>query len=89
MTEDKFATETQIATIRARRVDDTARAMMAQGVTLTHKQADDLGDEATDWIAARLGLRVTETDRGVECTPAPATRKIVVKFGKRPFEVVS
>lgn len=62
------ATETQIATIRARRVDDTARAMMAEGVMLTHEQADDLGDEAMGWITRRLGLRVTETDRGVECT---------------------
>ena len=62
------ATEIQIATIRARRVDDTARAMMASGVTLTHDQADDLGDEAMSWLTSRLGLRVTETDRGVECT---------------------
>lgn len=62
------ATETQIATIRARRVDDTARAMMTAGVMLTHEQADDLGDECLDWLRSRLGLRVAETDRGVECT---------------------
>ena len=30
------ATETHLATIRARRIDATARAMMAEGVTLTH-----------------------------------------------------
>lgn len=65
-----IATETQIATIRARRVDDTARAMMVGGVTLTHEQADDLGDEAIGWLRSRLGLTVRETDRGVECVPA-------------------
>jgi hypothetical protein len=61
------ATEIQIATIRARRVDDTARAMMADGVTLTHEQADDLGDETMSWLSSRLGLTVRETDSGVEC----------------------
>lgn len=68
----KGATESQIAAIRARRVDDTARAMMAEGVTLTHEQADDLGDEAMGWLSSRLGLTVTETDSGVECTPQAA-----------------
>ena len=67
------ATEAQLATIRARRVDATARAMMVDGVTLTHAQAAELGDECLDWIADRLGLSVIETDIGVECTPyAPA-----------------
>ena len=64
------ATETQLATIRARRIDATARAMMAEGVTLSHDQADELGDESLGWIAGRLGLRVVETDVGVECSPA-------------------
>jgi hypothetical protein len=64
------ATETHLATIRARRIDDTARAMMTEGLTLTYEQADELGDEATDWIEQRLGLSVAETDLRVECSPA-------------------
>jgi hypothetical protein len=63
------ATSQQLDTIRARAVNDEARAMMARGVTLTHEQADDLGEEALGWIGGRLGLNVRETDRGVECTP--------------------
>lgn len=67
------ATETQLATIRARRFDAAARAMMASGVTLTHAQADELGDDGLAWIADRLELSVIETADGVECTPcAPA-----------------
>ena len=61
------ATEEQIATIRARRIDAVARAMMTGGVTLTHEQADDLGEDGVDWLKTRLGLTVRETDRGVEC----------------------
>lgn len=67
------ATDTQLATIRARRIDDNARAMMVDGVTLTHAQAAELGDDGLAWIADRLGLSVVETDIGVECSPyAPA-----------------
>ena len=60
------ATAAQIATIRARRVDAIARDMMSTGVTLTHEQADELGDEAMGWLSSRLGLTVRETDSGVE-----------------------
>jgi hypothetical protein len=63
------ATAAQIDTIRARRVDATARAMMTDGVTLTHEQADDLGDEAMVWLRTRLGLSVETTDAGVVATP--------------------
>lgn len=63
------ATEAQIATIRARRVDDVARAMMVDGVVLSHDQADELGAEALGWIGSRLKLRVIETQVGVECMP--------------------
>jgi hypothetical protein len=67
------ATETHLATIRARRIDDTARAMLREGVTLTHEQADELGDDGLAWIASRLGLSVVETDLRVECSPAAPT----------------
>lgn len=64
-----YATPAQLSTIRDRRVDDEARDMMATGVTLSHDQADELGDEACDWIASRLGLHVATDDRGVRYTP--------------------
>jgi hypothetical protein len=64
------ATADQIATIRARRVDATAREMMTSGVTLSHEQADDLGDEAIDWLRTRLGLRIETTDTAVVCASA-------------------
>lgn len=60
-----MATTEQIETIRAQRVDDTACAMMRDGVTLTWEQADALGDDVLDWIERRLGLRVETTHAGV------------------------
>lgn len=69
MTNTNTATEAQLSTIRARAVNDVARAMMARGVTLTHEQADELGAEALAWIGGRLGLNVSETSNAVECTP--------------------
>jgi hypothetical protein len=63
------ATETQLTEIRRHAVNDTTRAIAASGVLLTHEQADDLGEETLAWLTSRLGLRVTETDRGVECEP--------------------
>ena len=58
-----------IQTIKTRAINNMAREMMTSGFTLTHKQADDLGDEAMDWVRTRLGLTVTETDSCVECRP--------------------
>jgi len=40
---------------------------MADGITLTFGDVDDLGDATMAWIGSRLGLSVTTTDRGVEC----------------------
>ena len=62
-------TKEERETIEARAYNDCARAMAREGVTMTHKQADELGDEALDWLRNRLGLRVEETDCGVECEP--------------------
>lgn len=58
-------TAQQLATIQARRVDDTAREMMRDGVSLTWDEAGVVGDEACDWIARRLGLAKTTNDAGV------------------------
>jgi len=76
------ATESQLMTIRARAYNDTAREMARAGVRLTHDQIDEadavnLGDAdqrrassgAVAWLSERLGLRVRQTDTGVECTP--------------------
>jgi hypothetical protein len=60
-----MATVEQIATIRARLIDDTAREMMLTGVSLTWAEAEAVGDEACDWIARRLGLAKMSDDRGV------------------------
>lgn len=59
------ATEQQMATILARRVDDVAREMMATGVRLSWAQRDEIGDEASDWLRRRLGLTVTTDEAGV------------------------
>lgn len=59
------ATKIQIETIQARRVDDTAREMMRDGVVLTHEQADQIGDEGHAWIRTRLGLVQATDDVGV------------------------
>ena len=42
-----MATEMQMATIGARRVDDVAREMMVHGVTLTEEQ---WSDSAAQWL---------------------------------------
>jgi hypothetical protein len=60
-----MATVEQIATIRARRVDDTAREMMREGVSLTWEEAETVGDEGCAWIARRLGLTKAADAEGV------------------------
>lgn len=64
------ATESQLTAIRSRAVNDDTRAIQTTGVLLTYDQADELGDEAMEWLGTRLHLRVRATDRGVECTPS-------------------
>lgn len=63
-------TET-LAALSAHAVNDLTRAVMAHGITLSHDEADDLGEETLAWMGARGGLElnVRETDIGVECTP--------------------
>ena len=61
-----------MATILARRIDDTAREMMRVGVSLTWDEAGIVGDEACDWIARRLGLVRTTDETGVHFGVATA-----------------
>lgn len=56
-------------TIAARRYDGEARAMEKHGVSLTHDQADEIGDEGVGWMKRRLGLEFTTDDRGVHGRP--------------------
>lgn len=63
------ATEEQLATIRARAVNGTARAMMRDGVTMTWEQADELGAAAIQWIESRLDMVCEMTTEAVVCTP--------------------
>lgn len=59
------ATDTHIATIRARAYNETAREMARTGVYITHEQADEIGDVGMDWLRTRLGLEIETDDRGV------------------------
>jgi hypothetical protein len=64
-----MATTEQMDTIEHRRVDDTARAMMTEGITLDWDQADALGDSGCDWLRTRLGLVSTTDEGGVRFEP--------------------
>jgi len=65
------ATIQQMATIRHRRVDDTARKMMTEGVRLSWEQVNVLGEEAIDWMRKRLSLSMTTDEYGAAFTPEP------------------
>lgn len=69
MTTTIISQTTIIESIRARRLDDATRAAAEQGLRLTHSEADDLGAEAIEWAARRLGLRVITDDAGVSLAP--------------------
>ena len=64
-----IATEAQIKQLRAHAVNAITNEIAANGITLTHAQADDLGEEVMNWMQGRLMLDVVETDRGTICTP--------------------
>lgn len=70
-----YATEIQVATIRAQAYNATAREMASTGITLSHEQADELGDEGMGWLRERLGLHIVTDDaavRGIPSTPYSA-----------------
>lgn len=64
------ATRDQITQLRRHAVNDVTRGIMARGVRLTWKQADDLGDEVLGWMKERLGLAMQTTDAGVTFAPS-------------------
>lgn len=64
----KTEREEQLDALAARAVNDVTRAIMRDGIDLSHDEADDLGEETLAWMRSRLGLTITETSEGVECT---------------------
>ena len=71
------ATGAQIETIEANAYNDLARQMEAQGIHLTHDQADQIGDLGLDWLTRRLGLTVEADAHGVTFTPASEASRYV------------
>jgi hypothetical protein len=71
MTNLNTATDEQIEQLRRHAVNDLTRLVAAEGILLTHDQADDLGEEVLGWMRGRLGVNLKSTDRGIECTPPP------------------
>jgi len=61
--------EEQLDQLRLHAVNDVTRRIATEGCTLTHDEADELGEETLAWMRTRLGLRVKVTDAGVECRP--------------------
>lgn len=78
----KTASRAQIQTILSARVDSVARKIEMNGLALTHRQADEIGDLGIDWLKNRLGLQVVETDHGVVCTPVNKQRGVCEECGK-------
>lgn len=66
------ATREEMACIEARAYSDTAREMAREGVTLSLRQADRIGEAGVAWLEQRLGLRCVETAEGLECEPEVA-----------------
>lgn len=59
------ATEAHIAAIKSMAFNAAATEMRMYGVSLTHEQADEIGDEGCDWLRSRLGLNAATDDVGV------------------------
>lgn len=63
--EPDYATKEQIEKLRGMAYDEQ---IAADGICLTYRQADSLGDDVIDWMRDRLGLAIRETDVCVLCT---------------------
>ena len=60
-----IGTDMHLDTIRRARYNATAREIAAHGISLSHEQADEIGDVGCDWLRTRLGLTIETTARGV------------------------
>lgn len=65
-----MATSEEEQTIFVREMNEAAREMMLNGVYLSPAQVLEIGDDGIKWLEQRLGLLVTRTQDGAECTPA-------------------
>jgi hypothetical protein len=70
----------ELNTIDAMRMDDTAREMSRNGVSLSHRDAEAFGADRIDWLRTRLGLIMTSDDRGYHFTPATVEHASAVCF---------
>lgn len=60
---------TVMQSLRAMALDDNARAIARNGVTLTHADVEDLGEEVIDWMRRRLDLTDESDADGVAFRP--------------------
>lgn len=68
-----MATITELYTIDAMRMDDSARHLARTGVSLSHRDYRAIGGDRIAWLRDRLELIMTTDDRGVHFQPATAT----------------
>ena len=54
----------EFETIRDMAMNETARAMMAEGFILSADEAAGLGDDNWAWVRSRLGLTVDVSENG-------------------------
>jgi len=59
------ATKAHVEAIKSMAFGAEATEMRMHGVSLTHDQADEIGDEGCDWLRSRLGLNANTDDAGV------------------------
>jgi len=64
-------TKAQMDSIDHRRIDDTTREMMVDGVTMTHDESDEISDAGHSWLETSLGLVSESTDEGMAYSPRP------------------
>ncbi len=68
-----MATQTTLDALSARVINDITREIMRTGIDLTYDEADELGEEAIDWMGSSLGLRCESTDEGLVFSPQEET----------------
>lgn len=75
-----MATINELNTIDAMRLDDTARHMARNGVSLSHRDAEAFGADKIDWLRTRLGLVMTSDDSGYHFTPPTVVHSAAACF---------
>lgn len=59
----------EVAALRLRAVNDATRTVARDGLSLSHQEADSLGEEVLAWARQRLGVRVETDSDGVRLVP--------------------